>query len=174
MTIKKDKPVKNFRPKTDRPAKTDKPVADKAAAPIKPKVNTTVYVSNLSYKRDVVGVKKLFSSYGKVKKIKIVFDLETEKSKGMAFVEMATVAEAKTAIENLNGEVIDGRTLKASWAIPQEKPSFRIFEEDFEKKTAYRNSTQKPLKPKTEKKPFLGAFKKSDKKASAKKKGKNL
>lgn len=110
MTLKDDKP------------KTQKP-------------NTTVYVSNLSYRRDEVGIKKLFTRYGHIKKIKIVIDMETEKSRGMAFVEMSTVAQAKAAIEGLNGEIIDGRTLKASWAIPQEKPFHKRFDDWVEKKS---------------------------------------
>lgn len=172
MTTKKND--KFIKPKTKPAAKVTAKPAQKPAVkpafkadakdatdkPAKPKVNTTVYVSNLNYKRDEVGIKKLFSRYGKIKNIKIVIDLETEKSRGMAFVEMSTVTEAKAAIEGLNGEVIDGRTLKASWAIPQDKPFFRKFFDD--KKT-----DKKPFKKfddaddkKPAKKPFQGAFKK--------------
>ena len=176
MTLKKDKPVKSFRPKTDKPEKkefrpktdrtekktfkpkSDKPErtekfekGDKPLEAPKPKVNTTVYVSNLSYRRDQVGIKKLFTRYGSIKKIKIVIDLETEQSKGMAFVEMATVAQAKAAIEGLNGEIIDGRTLKASWAIPQDKPFYKKFDD-------YKDTDRKPIDKKSfdrdEKKPF--------------------
>ena len=37
----------------------------------------------------------------------------------MAFVEMGTIEEATVAIKALNGKVIDGRTAKANFAIPQ-------------------------------------------------------
>jgi RNA recognition motif-containing protein len=82
------------------------------------KQSSTVYISNLSYGRDEKGLKFMFSKYGKVKNIKLIVDPKTFKSKGMAFVEMSSVAEAKRAIEGLNQQVLDGRTLKANFAIP--------------------------------------------------------
>lgn len=85
--------------------------------------NTTVYISNLSYNRDRNGLKSMFSPFGSIKNIKIVVEPSTNQSRGMAFVEMATAAEAKEAIAALNQKIIDGRTVKASWAIPMKKTS---------------------------------------------------
>ena len=81
-------------------------------------MNNTVYLSNLSYDRDKSGVRSLVSKYGTVKNIKIVVEPKTDVSKGMAFVEMGSPAEAKKVIEALNGKIIDGRTLKAKPATP--------------------------------------------------------
>lgn len=78
----------------------------------------TVYISNLSYDRNEAGLKILFAKFGSVKKIKIVVDPKTERSKGMAFVEMGTETEAKNAIQGLNGKIVDGRTIKAKYATP--------------------------------------------------------
>jgi RNA recognition motif-containing protein len=86
-------------------------------------MNTTVYISNLSYNRDRSGLKVLFSKFGTIKNIKIVVEPRTNQSRGMAFVEMSTVAEAKKAIDNLNEQMIDGRTVKANWATPMKKTS---------------------------------------------------
>lgn len=36
----------------------------------------------------------------------------------MAFVEMSNFAEADKAIKTLNGQIIDGRTVKTNWAKP--------------------------------------------------------
>lgn len=96
----------------------------------KAKENTTVYISNLNYKRDEGGIRRLFSRYGSVKKIKLVIDQDTDRSKGMAFVEMGTLAHAKAAIAGLNQQLIDGRTLKASYAFPVEKPVYLNIEEE--------------------------------------------
>lgn len=85
----------------------------------KNKPSNTVYISNLSYKRDRNGLKTLFSRYGIIKHIKIIVEPQTNQSRGMAFVEMGSVKEATSAIEGLDGEVIDGRTVKANYAIPQ-------------------------------------------------------
>lgn len=86
---------------------------------MKNKPSNTVYISNLSYKRDRSGLKTLFSRYGVIKNIKIIVEPETGQSRGMAFVEMASIKEATAAIDGMNGQVIDGRTVKANYAIPQ-------------------------------------------------------
>jgi RNA recognition motif-containing protein len=79
----------------------------------------TVYISNLSYNRDRNGIKSLFSRYGTIKNIKIIVEPSTNQSRGMAFVEMGSLEEAKKAIAGLDQVLIDGRTVKANYAIPQ-------------------------------------------------------
>lgn len=81
--------------------------------------SNTVYISNLSYKRDRNGLRSLFSRYGSIKNIKIIVEPETNQSRGMAFVEMGSVNEATMAIKGLHGVVIDNRTLKANYATTQ-------------------------------------------------------
>lgn len=88
----------------------------------------TVYISNLSYKIDRFKLKKIFSNFGEVRQVKLVMDLETQKSKGMAFVRMSEASEAKAAIEGLDKQIIDGRTVKVARAIPMKKsatPKFK-------------------------------------------------
>jgi RNA recognition motif-containing protein len=89
--------------------------------------NNTVYISNLSYKRDRKGVATLCSRYGEIKYIKIVVEPQTLQSRGMAFVEMATLDEAKKVIEGLNQQNIDGRTVKATYATPLKASSVSKF-----------------------------------------------
>ncbi len=86
---------------------------------MKNKPSSTVYISNLSYERDRNGLKSLFSKFGTIKFIKIIVEPTTNQSRGMAFVEMASIEEAQKAIDSLNQTVIDGRTVKANFAIPQ-------------------------------------------------------
>lgn len=90
---------------------------------MKNKPSTTVYLSNLSYERDRNGIKSLISKFGIIKSIKIIVEPKTNQSRGMAFIEMGTKEEAKNAIEALDGKVVDGRTLKANYAIPQKEES---------------------------------------------------
>lgn len=80
--------------------------------------NSTVYISNLSYERDRNGLKSMFSHYGEILSIKIIVEPATNQSRGMAFVEMATAAQAKKAIEGLNLKIVDGRTVKVNFATP--------------------------------------------------------
>ena len=85
---------------------------------MKNKPSNTVYISNLSYERDRNGLKSIFVNYGIIKNIKIIVEPKTNQSRGMAFIEMGSIQEATAAIEGLNGKVLDGRTVKANFAIP--------------------------------------------------------
>ena len=82
------------------------------------KPSNTVYISNLSYERDRNGLRSMFAPYGQIINIKIVVEPSTNQSRGMAFVEMASVAQATAAIEGLDAKVVDGRTVKAKYATP--------------------------------------------------------
>lgn len=87
-------------------------------------MKNTIYVSNLSYKRDRNGLRSLFSAFGQIKNIKIIVEPETSQSRGMAFIEMAGDKEAKAAIDGMNLKQIDGRTLKVKFATPLKGPAF--------------------------------------------------
>lgn len=91
---------------------------------MKNKPSKTVYLSNLSYERDRNGIKSLISKFGIIKNIKIIVEPKTNQSRGMAFIEMGTLDEAKKAIEGLNGKIVDGRTLKANYAA-EERPELK-------------------------------------------------
>jgi cold-inducible RNA-binding protein len=55
-----------------------------------------------------------------VQSASVVEDRETGRSRGFAFVEMSTNAEATAAIEQFNGKEIAGRALKVNEAKPRE------------------------------------------------------
>ena len=57
--------------------------------------------------------------YGAVDSVKIIKDRETGKSKGFGFVEMGNDAQAKQAIEELNGAEYEGRTMIVKEARPR-------------------------------------------------------
>lgn len=82
-----------------------------------------IYVGNLSYNMDDQTLGELFASFGSVESAKIIMDRESGRSKGFAFVEMASATEAVTAIEKLNGFEQLGRALNVSEAKPMEPRS---------------------------------------------------
>jgi RNA recognition motif-containing protein len=100
---------------------------------MKNKPSDTVYISNLSYERDREGLREIFKKYGKVKTIKIPVD-EDGRSKGMAFIEMDSVDAAKRAIKELHGKILDGRTAKLNYAIPQNTEAKRVKGDEPKKK----------------------------------------
>lgn len=76
----------------------------------------TIYIGNMSYDRGPNEIKELFEKYGQVNYVKVNVDPKTNKSKGFAFVQMPNKIEGRKAIAQLNGELLDGRTLKVSEA----------------------------------------------------------
>jgi RNA recognition motif-containing protein len=76
----------------------------------------TIYVGNLSYDKDEIEIKQMFEEFGVVNYVKIIKDASTQKSKGIAFVQMLNRKHAKNAILKLNESEVDGRLLKVSIA----------------------------------------------------------
>lgn len=82
---------------------------------------TRLYVGNLSFSSTEGDLQRLFEQAGKVMSCNVVMDKFTNKSRGFAFVEMATQEEANKAIAELNGKDFDGRALKVNEARPREE-----------------------------------------------------
>ena len=80
-----------------------------------------IYVGNLSYGTDRDELREVFAAFGEVTAARIVTDRESGKSKGFGFVEMANDAEAKSAIEGLNGTEVGGRKVVVNEARPREE-----------------------------------------------------
>jgi len=80
-----------------------------------------LYVGNLSYTTSEEGLKTLFEQAGTVVSVALIKDRDTGRSKGFAFVEMSSQAEAEEAIKLFNGRGYDGRDLKVNIARPREE-----------------------------------------------------
>ncbi|MBI2520250.1 MAG: RNA-binding protein [Bdellovibrio sp.] len=78
-----------------------------------------LYVGNLGYGVTNETLTEKFAEFGNVDSAKVIVDRDTNRSKGFAFVEMSTVAEAQSAIKGLNGTEFDGRQMNVSEAKPQ-------------------------------------------------------
>ena len=78
-----------------------------------------IYVGNLPYRLSEDDLQAAFENYGEVSSARIIFDRETNRSKGFGFVEMPDDEQAKAAIEALNGSEIGGRPLNVNEARPR-------------------------------------------------------
>jgi RNA recognition motif-containing protein len=76
-----------------------------------------LYVGNLSYNTTEDGLRNLFSQFGTVASVKVIFDRETGNSKGFGFIEMGADSEAAAAIEGTNGREFDGRQIRVNEAM---------------------------------------------------------
>ena len=83
-------------------------------------MSTKLYVGNLAFGTTSEQLQELFAQAGTVQSANVVEDRETGRSRGFAFIEMSTNAEAAAAIEQFNGKEIDGRALKVNEAKPRE------------------------------------------------------
>ena len=77
-----------------------------------------LYVGNLSYQMTDADLEQTFAAFGAVDSAKIIMDRETNRSKGFGFVEFSAKEEAESAIENLNGKEVSGRSIVVNEARP--------------------------------------------------------
>jgi RNA recognition motif-containing protein len=86
-------------------------------------VGNKLYVGNLTYNVNESDLEALFSQFGTVQSAQVIVDRDTNRSKGFAFVEMGSDAEAQAAIDGLNGRDYGGRDLTVNEAKPREPRS---------------------------------------------------
>ena len=86
-------------------------------------MNLKLYVGNVAFGASEEDLRKLFSEAGAIQSVKIVTDSYSGRSRGFAFVEMTSEAEAEKAISAINGKTFMDRTLIVSEARPQKKKS---------------------------------------------------
>ena len=78
-----------------------------------------LYVGNLSFDTTESDLRSAFSAHGAVESVNMITDRETGRPRGFAFVEMASDADAQTALDSLNGQDLQGRTLNVNVAKPR-------------------------------------------------------
>ncbi|MDA1195379.1 MAG: RNA-binding protein [Planctomycetota bacterium] len=79
-----------------------------------------LYVGNISFNSTEDDLRDAFSAHGAVTSVNVVMDRETGRPRGFAFVEMASSADAQSAIRALDGADLGGRNLKVNEAKPRE------------------------------------------------------
>jgi RNA recognition motif-containing protein len=80
---------------------------------------TNIFVGNLSFKTTQEELMAAFSQYGNVERVNIVTDRDSGQPRGFAFVEMTERRDAETAISQLNGAELNGRTMNVNEARPK-------------------------------------------------------
>ena len=80
-----------------------------------------LYVGNLSFETTENDLQDLFEQHGQVGEVNLMMDRMTGKSRGFAFIAMSDDAQAKAAMEALNGKELNGRALAVNEARPREE-----------------------------------------------------
>lgn len=76
-----------------------------------------LYVGNLSFDTTEAALTSAFQQGNlQVSSVSVVMDRATGRSRGFAFVEMASDRDAQSAIQAMNGTMLDGRSLRVNEA----------------------------------------------------------
>jgi cold-inducible RNA-binding protein len=78
-----------------------------------------VYVGNLPHSIGEAELKALFEQKGNVDSVNVIRDNDTGRSRGFAFVDMATDEDAQKVIEAFNAFSLEGRNLTVNEARPK-------------------------------------------------------
>ena len=84
-------------------------------------MNTKLFVGNLSFEVTENDLQDLFAAFGPVTDVNLMTDRETGRSRGFAFITMATPEGAQAAIQGMAGKNVKGRDLTVNEARPREE-----------------------------------------------------
>jgi hypothetical protein len=79
-------------------------------------MSTKLFVGNLAYSTTDERIQQAFAQFGEVLSATVIMDRATGQSRGFGFVEFESEAAARSAIESLNGTVLDGRSITVNVA----------------------------------------------------------
>jgi cold-inducible RNA-binding protein len=82
-----------------------------------------LFVGNLSFDVTENDLQDLFTPFGPVSEVNLMTDRATGRSRGFAFVTMATPEAAQAAIQGMAGKDMQGRALTVNEARPPEERS---------------------------------------------------
>ncbi|HEX7593707.1 MAG TPA: RNA-binding protein [Anaerolineae bacterium] len=83
-------------------------------------MGTRLFVGNLAYQTTEEDLRQLFAGVANVASVTLVTERDSGRSKGFAFVEMATDEDAQKAISEVNGKSLHERTIRVDLAKPRE------------------------------------------------------
>lgn len=84
-------------------------------------MNNKLFVGNLSFQTSEIALEDAFKAHGDVTEVNLMVDKMTGRSRGFAFVTMATDEAAQAAIAAMHGQQLDGRALTVNVARPREE-----------------------------------------------------
>ena len=78
-----------------------------------------IFVGNLARGVTDDDLRQAFEAFGRITSVSIIKDKFSGESRGFGFVEMANPAEAKAAINGLNGKDLKGQAINVNEARPR-------------------------------------------------------
>lgn len=90
--------------------------------------NNKIFVGNLAWEVRDDKLREIFSQYGEITDAVVIIDRRTNRSKGFGFVTFATPEAAQAAIEAMQGQEVDGRSIVVNIARPREERPRRDYD----------------------------------------------
>jgi cold-inducible RNA-binding protein len=78
-----------------------------------------LFVGGLAWATDDASLADVFGRFGELVEAKVITDRDTGRSRGFGFVTYADDDSAQKALEAMNGQQLDGRTLRVDMASEQ-------------------------------------------------------
>jgi RNA recognition motif-containing protein len=75
-----------------------------------------LFVGGLSWDTNDQGLQQAFESYGTVLEAKVITDRDTGRSRGFGFVTLEDAGAAQTAMQEMDGATLDGRSIRVNEA----------------------------------------------------------
>jgi RNA recognition motif-containing protein len=79
-------------------------------------MSNKLFVGGLAWATTDQGLKAAFEAFGEVVDAKVITDRETGRSRGFGFVTFADADSARQALDQMNGQELDGRNLRVDEA----------------------------------------------------------
>ncbi len=86
-------------------------------------MNKKLFIGGLNFRTTEDVLRGIFETIGPVEDVKIIIDHESGRSKGFGFVTFADASAAEEAIAQFDGQELDGRRVKVSAAIENNRRS---------------------------------------------------
>lgn len=90
-------------------------------------MTTKLYVGNLPFSTTAQDLQELFAPTAQAASVEMIFDKFTGRSRGFAFVTMASEEDAQKIVNQFNGTDVGGRSLTVNEARPREERPARSF-----------------------------------------------
>jgi len=84
-------------------------------------VSKKLFVGSLSWNTTDEGLRRAFEKFGEVLEAKVIKDRDTDRSRGFGFVSFANPKDAMDAMQAMDGQELDGRTIKVNEAQERER-----------------------------------------------------
>ncbi|MBU0551209.1 RNA-binding protein [Myxococcota bacterium] len=76
-----------------------------------------LFVGSLAWGTSDESLRAAFEGFGEVTDAKVITDRETGRSRGFGFVTFASNEDAQAAVQGMDGQDLDGRTVKVNEAL---------------------------------------------------------